>query len=206
MSIHLARIVVQGTAVPIPGDDVDTDRIIPARFLKEITFDNMGQYLFQDVRFGADGSTLPHPLNEFRYKHAKIMIVGKNFGCGSSREHAPQAMMRHGFECVIGESFAEIFSGNCKSLGVPTVTMAPLDIKVLVEWVVANPSTSITIDLEKEVVVTPLRSFSITIPESRRKAFLTGTWDSVALLRANSTLVQQTALSLPYVTGFSTQS
>ena len=112
---------VKGMAVPIKGNEIDTDRIVPARFLKEVTFEKMGEYLFYDVRFPNDKKDHLHPLNQEQYKDATVMLVENNFGCGSSREHAPQAIKRAGFEIILGESFAEIFAGNCKALGIPTV-------------------------------------------------------------------------------------
>jgi len=143
---------VSGTAVPIIGDDIDTDRIVPARFLKEVTFENMGNYLFIDARQNDDGSPNDHTLNNPAYKNASIMVVGRNFGCGSSREHAPQAIKRAGFNAIIGESFSEIFSGNCLSLGVPTVIMGRDQIEMLQALINAEPHTRITIDIEAKEV------------------------------------------------------
>ena len=128
---------VAGTGVPVRGDDIDTDRILPARFLKEVTFENMGEYAFYDRRFDAEGEPTDHPFNEF--EGASILVVNDNFGCGSSREHAPQALMRWGIDGIIGESFAEIFRDNCESLGVPTVTAPREAVVELQDWVAANP-------------------------------------------------------------------
>ncbi len=194
---------IAGTAVPIMGNDIDTDRIIPARFLKEITFEHMGDYLFADARFEPDGSPKDHPLNTDGFKNATIMVVGRNFGCGSSREHAPQSIKRYGIRALIGESFSEIFSGNCTSIGVPTVTASESTIQALQEIITAHPTTPITIDLDARKVSAGDRKFPITLPDSRRHSFVTGTWDSAALLLSNLDKVRHTANQLPYMTGFS---
>ena len=121
---------VSGRAVHVPGNDIDTDRIIPARFMKCVTFDGLGEFLFHDVRKNADGTDKPHPLNDPRFKGATLLLSGANFGCGSSREHAPQAIQKHGFRAVIAENFAEIFFGNCTTLGIPCATASRADIEI----------------------------------------------------------------------------
>jgi 3-isopropylmalate/(R)-2-methylmalate dehydratase small subunit len=144
--------VIKGRAVPIRGEDIDTDRIIPARFMKSITFEGLGQYLFYDERFDEAGNPKPHPLNDPRYQGATILLVESGFGSGSSREHAPQAIKRAGFKAIIGESFAEIFFGNAIAIGLPAVTLAPEDLAVLFQAVEANPELEVEIDLvSKEV-------------------------------------------------------
>src|ERR1700745_2689343 len=130
---------VSGTAVAIRGNDIDTDRIIPARYLKEVTFARMGSYPFFDERFDAEGKQKPHPLNDVKHKGASILFVNKNFGCGSSREHAPQALYRFGIQAIVGESFAAIFAGNCTIMGVPTVTVSAKEIEQLMKSVEDNP-------------------------------------------------------------------
>lgn len=191
---------VSGTAVPIHGDDIDTDRVIPARFMKEVTFDHMGEYLFFDARFNENGTPKDFPLNDSKYDNAAIMvIVGKNFGCGSSREHAPQAIMRYGFKAIIAESYAEIFSGNCKSLGIPAVSAKPEDLETIAGLIEANPSVVVTLDLNAEHIKVGDQKFSLTLPADRKKAFLTGEWDSNAQLAANLNLIRQTADQLPYL-------
>ncbi|MCB1940385.1 MAG: 3-isopropylmalate dehydratase small subunit, partial [Rhodocyclaceae bacterium] len=144
---------VAGTAVYVPGSDIDTDRIIPARFMKCVTFDGLGDYLFYDVRKNEDGSDKPHPLNDPRFAGASILLSGVNFGCGSSREHAPQAIYRYGFRGVIAESFAEIFFGNCTTLGIPCAAASGADIRALAAAVEADPSIEVSIDVEAQKVV-----------------------------------------------------
>ena len=141
---------ISGRAVPIRGNDIDTDRIIPARYLKEITFARMGEFPFYDERFDAEGKPKPHPFNDAKYKGASILLVNKNFGCGSSREHAPQAIYRFGIHAVVGESFAAIFAGNCVMLGMPAVTVASSDIELLMQLVESNPQLVLTLDLESK--------------------------------------------------------
>src|SRR5215218_9764239 len=143
---------VTGRGVYVPGNDIDTDRIIPARFMKCVTFDGLGEYAFYDVRKNADGTDKPHPLNDPRFKGASILLSGTNFGCGSSREHAPQALYRFGFRAVIAESFAEIFFGNCTTLGIPCAVAAAADMKRLREAVEKDPQITVTVDVEKNRV------------------------------------------------------
>ena len=191
---------VSGSVVPILGNEVDTDRIVPARFLKEITFDNMGDYLFYDVRY-VDGQPNPeHPLNQSQYSGASIMLVENNFGCGSSREHAPQAIKRAGFNAIIGESFAEIFSGNCKALGIVTMTLPRLDLDTLFEHVQVSTGDQFSIDLHSsQLTVSGInQSFSVTIKETHKKAFLDGTWDELSLLKLNNQKIDELAKTLPY--------
>ena len=139
--------IIEGRGIPLPGNDIDTDRIIPARFMKCITFDGLGQYVFYDERFDESGSKKGHPFNDEKFLDSSILIVNKNFGCGSSREHAPQALLRFGIKALIGESFAEIFAGNCTVMGIPTVT-APHDaIENIMMVVEEKPETPIQINL-----------------------------------------------------------
>jgi 3-isopropylmalate/(R)-2-methylmalate dehydratase small subunit len=188
---------VSGTGVPIPGDDVDTDQILPARFLKEVTFENMGEYLFYDVRRDDDGSLNDHPLNV--YDDASIAVVNSNFGCGSSREHAPQAMMRWGIDGVVGESFAEIFRDNCKSIGIPAVTADRETVNELQSWIEANPDGEIEIDVESSVVRYDDREIGVEIDDGMREALVEGIWDTTALMYSNLSKVERVAADLPYV-------
>jgi 3-isopropylmalate/(R)-2-methylmalate dehydratase small subunit len=193
---------VSGTAVAIRGNDIDTDRIIPARYLKEVTFARMGDYPFFDERFDASGKKKHHPFNYPEYRGASILFVNKNFGCGSSREHAPQALYRFGINAIVGESFAAIFAGNCTIMGLPTVTVGAADMQMLMQAVEENPSTRFTVDLEKKTISFGNRQIPVDLPETCRSALTSGSWDSTALLRANLDRVKQTAAKLPYITHF----
>jgi len=188
---------VAGTGVPIPGDDIDTDQILPARFMKEVTFDNMAEYLFYDARRDDDGNFNDHPLN--RFEGASIAVVNTNFGCGSSREHAPQAMMRWGVDGVVGESFAEIFADNCKSLGIPAVTASHEEVVALQEWIEANPDGDIGIDVEAETVTYGDQVIHGEVDDAMQEALVDGIWDTTALMYSNLSKVERTAVELPYV-------
>jgi len=190
---------ITGRAVPVVGDDIDTDRIIPARYLKEITFSRMGEYPFYDERFAADGSKKDHPFNKPEYQGASLLIGNSNFGCGSSREHAPQALGRWGIKAVVAESFGEIFAGNCTMLGIPTVTASGDDIAELQKLATENPAAELTLDLEALTLNAGGREIKIDMPGGRRKALTEGIWDSTSLLIANSGKVAETASKLPYV-------
>ena len=192
-----------GTAVPIRGNDIDTDRIIPARYLKEVTFARMGEYPFFDERYDAGGKKKDHPFNDPEYKGASVLFVNKNFGCGSSREHAPQALYRFGIKAIVGESFAAIFAGNCTMMGLPAVTVGAAEIAELMKSVEENPRTEYSIDLENKILIYGNRKIAIDLPETYRIALITGSWDSTALLRANLDQVRKTAAKLPYMSGFS---
>jgi 3-isopropylmalate/(R)-2-methylmalate dehydratase small subunit len=193
---------VSGRAVPIRGNDIDTDRIIPARYLKEPTFARMGEYPFFDERFDSAGKEKDHPFNDPEYKGASILFVNKNFGCGSSREHAPQALYRFGIKAVVGESFAAIFAGNCTMMGLPAVAVGGKDIEQLMKSVEDNPRTEYTVDLETKTISYGNQKIALDLPETYRTALTKGFWDSTALLRANLEQVRKTAGKLPYVTGF----
>ncbi len=192
---------VTGTAVAVPGDDIDTDRIIPARFMKCVTFDGLGEFMFYDVRFNDDGKKTPktHPLNEEKYKKATILITGNNFGCGSSREHAPQAIYRYGIRAVIAEGFAEIFFGNSTTLSMPCVTVSKADRQILQELVQNDPTTEIGIDLEAKTVKAAGKTFPCEIRESARQVLVSGHWDPIAELLEGNNKVDEVAASLPYV-------
>jgi 3-isopropylmalate/(R)-2-methylmalate dehydratase small subunit len=193
---------VSGRAVPIRGNDIDTDRIIPARYLKEPTFARMGEYPFFDERFDSAGKKKDHPFNDPEYKGASILFVNKNFGCGSSREHAPQALYRFGVKAIVGESFAAIFAGNCTMMGLPAVVVGAKEIEQLMKSVEDNPRTEYTVDLETKSISYGNQKIAIDLPETYRTALTKGFWDSTALLRANLEQVRETAAKLPYVTGF----
>ncbi len=193
----LAKITqVSGTAVHVTGSDIDTDRIIPARFMKCVTFDGLGEFAFYDVRFDKDGKPTGHPLDEPRFKGASILLSGTNFGCGSSREHAPQALYRFGFRAIIAQSFAEIFFGNCTTLGIPCVMASAEDIAKLAAAVDANPKLEVTVDVANAKVVYGGDSFSVTIPTTAHEALTSGKWDPIAeLLEAKDAIhARMTAL------------
>ena len=189
---------VTGSGIPLLIDDIDTDRIIPARFLRCVTFDGLGEHAFEDDR-QQDRS---HPFDDPRYKGSSILIGGRNFGCGSSREHAPQALMRWGIKAVIAESFAEIFFGNCTTLGVPCVCAARADLEQLVNLVKADPSLPITVDLASLQVRAGSRTIPVTILQSARMALTTGKWDFLGQLLEGADAVRQAASTLPYLSGF----
>jgi 3-isopropylmalate/(R)-2-methylmalate dehydratase small subunit len=181
------------------GDDIDTDRIIPARFLRCVTFDDVGEHAFEDDREQAKGD---HPFDDERYQGANILIVGQNFGCGSSREHAPQALMRSGFDAFVGGSFAEIFSGNCTALGLPCVTLSPDDLSALMDSVTVGPDDPIEVDLEAREVRHRGTSWALAIPHGARDQLLEGTWNATAVLLGAGDAIEATAKQLPYVSGF----
>ncbi|QLK27215.1 3-isopropylmalate dehydratase small subunit [Natrinema zhouii] len=190
---------VSGSGVPIRGNDIDTDQIIPARFMKVVTFDGLGEFAFFDLRFDDDDNQKEHPFNEDRYQDSSVMVVNSNFGCGSSREHAPQALMRWGIDAIIGESFAEIFAGNCLALGIPTVTADSETIEGLQDWVDANPDGEIDIDIEAETVTYDEETIDVTVDDAQRKALVDGVWDTTALMKSNAGAVREKARELPYV-------
>ena len=190
---------VTGSAIYVPGDDIDTDRIIPARFMKCVTFDGLGEYLFHDVRFDDQGDQKDHSLNDERFSNSSIMLSGKNFGCGSSREHAPQSLYRAGFRAIIAGNFAEIFFGNSINLGIPCVSMDSNNRAELAQWIESNSGKEVTVDVD----LLQIRAGDLTLPcEMRpgaRESLLNGTWDPLdELLSANSD-VDQVAQGLAYV-------
>jgi 3-isopropylmalate/(R)-2-methylmalate dehydratase small subunit len=202
MSEIVKIIAISGTAVPIRGNDIDTDRIIPARYLKEPTFARMGDYPFFDERFDPSGKKKDHPLNDPKYRGASILFVNKNFGCGSSREHAPQALYRFGIKAIVGESFAAIFAGNCTMMGLPAVVVGAKEIDQLIKSVEGNPRTEYSVDLQSKTISYGNQKLRFDMPETYRTALTQGYWDSTALLRANLDQVKRTAAKLPYMSGF----
>ena len=190
---------VSGTAIPVRGNDIDTDQIIPARYMKVVTFEGLGEYAFYDLRFDDDGNLKDHPFNEDRFQGASVLVVNANFGCGSSREHAPQALKRWGIDAVVGESFAEIFAGNCLALGIPTVTADQESIADLQNYVEANPDAELAIDVADETVTYDEQVVDASVDDAQRKALVDGEWDTTSLMAANAEQVQKTAQSLPYV-------
>jgi len=189
---------LDGKAVYVRGNDIDTDRIIPARFLKCVTFDELGPNLFFDERFDADGNLKGHVLDEPKHKGASILISDANFGCGSSREHAPQAIQKFGFKAVIAESFAEIFHGNCTTLGIPCVAMQKADRQRLGQLIDEDPEADVLIDIENLKVVCANNLFDVSMKESAREAFLAATYDPLDTLLAHKSEIDRTAARLGY--------
>lgn len=186
---------LSGRAVPLRGDDIDTDRIIPARFLKCVTFDGLGEHAFEDDR----AQDPNHPFDQPQYQGAKVLVVNRNFGCGSSREHAPQAIQRWGIDVLIGESFAEIFFGNCVALGVPCVTAEADVVKAIQSAIATNPQLEVKVDLEAQTVTWGDQTAAIAMGDGPRQMFVSGTWDACGQLVAQQEQIQQTAANLPYL-------
>jgi 3-isopropylmalate/(R)-2-methylmalate dehydratase small subunit len=190
---------VTGTCVPAAGDDVDTDRIIPARYLKCVTFEGLGEFLFYDVRFDEKGRPKNFPLNDARFTGATILIAGRNFGCGSSREHAPQAIYRYGFRAIVAESFAEIFFGNSTTLGLPCVTVSRHDLGRIRNIVESEPKSEMTVDLTKETIHLGNDEFPASILPSARDALINGRWDPIAELLEARALVEERVGQMSYM-------
>ncbi len=194
---------ITGTAMPLRGDSVDTDRIIPARFLRSVSFEGLEKHLFEDDRLQADAvSPGSHPVSNPAYAGASILLVNANFGCGSSREHAPQAIRRHGIRAVVGESFSEIFFGNSVALGMPCVSASAADMDRLMTIVEKGPETVLTIDIKEGTVRAGDVRVAISLPPAAHESFLDGTWDATGLLLDKFEEVEAVAASLPYVNGW----
>ena len=189
---------IEGTGIPLRGNNIDTDRIIPARFLKAITFDGLGDHAFEDDRKSMAG----HPFSNPAFSHATVLFANENFGSGSSREHAPQALKRWGIGACIGESFSEIFLGNATTIGLPCATAAVTDIETLMALVEQSPETSFLLDLETLALTTAGHTVKLRMPAAVREALLTGQWDATGLLLDNFAQVRKTASALPYIKGF----
>lgn len=190
---------VTARCVPVPGADIDTDRIIPARFLKCVTFDDLAGVMFWDERFESDGSSKGHPIDAPEYAGAGILVAGENFGCGSSREHAPQTIRRSGIRAIVAESFAEIFFGNSTGIGLPCVCASPADLARLGAAVQADPSLEVTVDLTSMKASWQGGECALSMPETAREALTTGRWDAVSELMGNEAAVDKVAASLGYV-------
>jgi 3-isopropylmalate/(R)-2-methylmalate dehydratase small subunit len=191
-----------GRGIPLRGSDIDTDRIIPARYLKLLTWEDLGRYAFYDVRFDDEGREKDHPLNDRRFRDHDILLVERNFGCGSSREHAPQSLMRWGIRAFIGISFAEIFAGNCVANGMPAVRLSDVDLAKVIDTVEKNPSLVLTIDLNAGTVTAGGETYIMSMPESHRNSLIAGTWDSTATLLASLEDIERKAAELPYIGDF----
>lgn len=199
MSGSMKRAEFRGTALPLPGNDIDTDRIIPARFLKSIVFDGLGDHVFADDRAALDRQGKQHPFDAPAFKGASILLVGDNFGCGSSREHAPQAIHRFGIQAIVGESFAEIFFGNCISVGMPCAAASASDLAELMRRVSADPKLMLHLDLVNQRLRAGDLEIAVRVPEGARRAFVEGSWDSTAELLQGADQVAEVAARLPYV-------
>ena len=198
------RTVITGKAVAVLGNDIDTDRIIPARFLRCVTFDGLGAHAFEDDRKQLAQAGQTHPFDEPGRLEARILVVGRNFGCGSSREHAPQALMRwgKGLSAIVGESFAEIFFGNCVVLGVPCLTASAEDVRALGAAVQADAALEVTVDLAAQQVRFGTRRIAATMPDGPREQLLSGRWDTTSELLQARSAIERTATALPYFAGF----
>ena len=192
---------VTGRAISLPGNDIDTDRIMPARFLKAVTFDGLEAHLFEDDRRAAAGRGLVHPFDDVARRGARVLLAGINFGCGSSREHAPQGLVRWGIRAVVAQSFAEIFAGNSLMIGLPCVQVQALDLEAL-RAAAQDPQTEFVVDLETRRVTATNVAADFTMPEPARQALISGAWDGTGMLLADYDEVTATASRLPYVTGF----
>jgi 3-isopropylmalate/(R)-2-methylmalate dehydratase small subunit len=195
MSAAIIRIT--GRGLPLRGDDLDTDRIMPARFLRAVTFEGLERHLFADDR-AADPT---HPFDDPRYAGATVLVVNRNFGCGSSREHAPQGLARSGFKAVVGESFSEIFLGNASVLGLPCFAAPRADIEALQALVERSPETAIEARVDTGSIEAGALRLSAHMPPALRDAFVTGQWNPTAMLLERFEEVRTVARRLPYVTG-----
>jgi 3-isopropylmalate/(R)-2-methylmalate dehydratase small subunit len=198
------RIVIKGQGIVLHGNDIDTDRIIPARYLRTVTFEGLGDHVFEDDRAQLKQQGRVHPFDDAKFRDASVLLVNKNFGCGSSREHAPQAISRwhKGIRAIVGESFAEIFFGNCVSLGVPCVVADAASVEALQKAVTADPTVAVTVDLKDKVVSVGALRFPLRIPEGVRQQFLDGRWDTTGELLANREAIVALAKKLPYLSQF----
>lgn len=193
---------VEGRLIPLRGHDIDTDRIIPARFLRVITFEGLERHAFEDDIASRAQQGDPHPFAQARFAGSRILVVNRNFGCGSSREHAPQALQRWGIAAVVGESFSEIFFGNSLAIGLPCVSASPADLEWLQTLAEADQSGTATLDLTTLTLTAGDRVVTVSAPRAAVEAFVTGAWDATGLLLEDQAAVEATATRLPYVSGF----
>ena len=189
---------VEGTALPLRGDDIDTDRIIPARYLRAITFEGMERHVFED-----DRKASAHPFDDPRFAGARILLVNGNFGCGSSREHAPQAIYRWGIRAIVGESFSDIFFGNSVAIGLPCLTATRADLDALMAHVDRHPHTSVRVDVARLVLESDMVTCGVRLPLPTQQAFVSGIWDTTGMMLERFGEVRAAAERLPYIKGFS---
>jgi 3-isopropylmalate/(R)-2-methylmalate dehydratase small subunit len=198
------RTVISGRALALPGNDIDTDRIIPARFLRCVTFDGLGEHAFEDDRKQVTAAGGQHPFDDRTRQEAQILVVGRNFGCGSSREHAPQALMRWhaGIRAIVGESYAEIFFGNCVALGIPCLSSSPEDVQKLTHAVAADAALEVSVDLQRQEVRFGAGRIAASLPEGPRQQLMSGRWDTTGELLEAAPAIERTASALPYIGSF----
>jgi 3-isopropylmalate/(R)-2-methylmalate dehydratase small subunit len=190
---------ITGTVLPLPGDNIDTDRIIPARFLRTVSFDGLEQHAFEDDRAAAAREGTTHPFDDPRFAGAAVLAVNANFGCGSSREHAPQALYRRGIRAIVGESFSEIFFGNALMIGMPCVAASREDAQALQALAASGARAPVTVDIARQICEGGGLSFPIQLPPNAREAFLSGGWDATAILLSDRAAIDRAASRLPYL-------
>ncbi len=193
---------IGGTAVPVHGNDIDTDRIIPARFLRCVSFDGLGEHAFEDDRAQDKAKGKIHPFDDPRFQGATVLVANSNFGCGSSREHAPQAIYRWGIKAIVAVSYSEIFYGNTVAMGLPCVHVTPSDAEAIQSIVESDPKAELVVDLESSTVTVGGKVFTATVPDGPRKQFLTGGWDATSELLRDFGEIEAVARKLPYVNTF----
>ena len=189
---------IEGPGIPVRGDNIDTDRIIPARFLKAVTFDGLGDHVFEDDR----AAMATHPFSNPAYQHARLLLANENFGSGSSREHAPQALKRWGIGACVGESFSEIFRGNSLAIGLPCVTVTRDEVERLMGLVEQTPDVRLTLSLAERTLTAGDAHMTVGIDDPVREALLTGTWDATGMLLDDFDVVRGVAARVPYIRGF----
>jgi len=203
MATQVSRVeIIKGRAIPLRGNDIDTDRIIPARFLKTITFEGLESHVFEDDRLQLSGRGVTHAFDDTRFRGSRLLFAQANFGCGSSREHAPQAIARWGIRAIVAESFAEIFFGNSLMMGMPCVTASAADIERLIALAESKPDVEFTLDLTTCRISADGLAVSVGLPEAVRAALTSGNWDATGLLVDRYDEVERVAARLPYVSGW----
>lgn len=193
---------ISGRGIPVRGNDIDTDRIIPARFLRCVTFDGLGAHAFEDDRLQLKAQGKLHSFDDARFAGAKVLVANANFGCGSSREHAPQAIAKWGVQAIVAVSYSEIFHGNCVAMGLPAVRVTQADSEAIQGAIEADPKVEVSVDLNAMQVKVGAKSFACQLGDGPRKQFLTGQWDALGELVDGLPQVRATAKKLPYLNAF----
>ena len=194
--------LISGRAVPVVGNDIDTDRIIPARFLRCVTFDGLGEHAFEDDRKQLTAAGKTHAFDDKRFTGAKVLVANSNFGCGSSREHAPQALAKWGIDAIVAVSYSEIFFGNCVAMGLPCLRVSVADSEAIQAAVAKDPAVQVAVDIDKLEVRAGGQTWKAQMGAGHRQQFLTGQWDATSELIAGLPQVRATAKKLPYVGSF----